>query len=105
MKPQVIDRRSNGHDRSTREGRQPLQHPRLVKRSEMSETGRIKWYDPERRFGFIVSDEGGEVFLHRSVVQQYGIRESELFKGTPVRFVEDEQRPGQRPCASAIAVG
>ena len=30
-------------------------------------TGRIKWYDPERRFGFVIPLLGGEdVFLHHS---------------------------------------
>jgi len=33
-------------------------------------TGKIKWYDVERGYGFIVPDEGGpDVFIHRSEVQ------------------------------------
>lgn len=29
-------------------------------------TGKVKWYDTEKGFGFIASDEGGDVFVHSS---------------------------------------
>lgn len=31
-------------------------------------TGKVKWFDAERGFGFIASDEGDEVFLHASAL-------------------------------------
>ena len=31
-------------------------------------TGKVKWYDAERGFGFIASEEGDEVFLHASAL-------------------------------------
>ncbi len=27
--------------------------------------GRIKWFSPEKGYGFITSDEGGDVYVHR----------------------------------------
>lgn len=31
-------------------------------------TGKVKWFDTEKGFGFIASDEGDEVFLHASAL-------------------------------------
>jgi CspA family cold shock protein len=31
-------------------------------------TGKVKWYDAERGFGFIAGEDGGEVFLHASAL-------------------------------------
>ncbi|QTE29841.1 cold-shock protein [Pengzhenrongella sicca] len=31
-------------------------------------TGKVKWFDTEKGFGFIASDEGNEVFLHASAL-------------------------------------
>lgn len=31
-------------------------------------TGRVKWYDSAKGYGFVTSDEGGDVFLPRSAL-------------------------------------
>jgi CspA family cold shock protein len=34
--------------------------------------GRIKWYSQKKGYGFITSEEAGEIFVHSSGVKEYG---------------------------------
>ncbi len=54
-------------------------------------TGRVKWYDPAKGFGFITSDEGGDVFLPRSALPA-GV--TEVRSGQRVEFGIVEGRKG-----------
>jgi CspA family cold shock protein len=33
-------------------------------------TGKVKWYDAEKGFGFLSDDEGGDVFLHANALPE-----------------------------------
>ena len=56
-------------------------------------TGKIKWYDTEKGFGFLATDEGDEVFVHASSLPS-GI--DTLKAGTRVEFgVADGKRGPQ----------
>lgn len=38
-------------------------------------TGTVKWFNPEKGFGFIVPDNGGkDVFVHITAVQALGLK-------------------------------
>jgi cold shock protein len=54
-------------------------------------TGKVKWYDAEKGFGFLTSDEGGDVFVHSSVLPQ-GV--TTLRPGMRVEFGVVEGRRG-----------
>lgn len=47
-------------------------------------TGKVKWFNPEKGFGFITSDEGKDVFVHYSNVQGTGFKSLE--EGQKVSF-------------------
>jgi cold shock protein len=53
-------------------------------------TGRVKWFDATRGFGFVVSDEiEGDVLLHFSVLREHGRRsvpEGAVIECVPVRL-------------------
>jgi len=56
------------------------------------QTGRVKWFDPVKGFGFVVADQGGpDVLLHANVLRNYG--QSSVADGTPISFrVQSTQR-------------
>ncbi len=37
-------------------------------------TGQVKWFDSKKGFGFIIGDEGQDVFVHYSLITGQGYR-------------------------------
>jgi cold shock protein len=56
-------------------------------------TGRVKWYDAAKGYGFVTSDEGGDVFLPRSALPD-GV--TELKSGQKIEFGLIEGRKGSQ---------
>ena len=54
-------------------------------------TGKVKWYDAEKGFGFLARDDGGEVFVHSSALPA---GTTVLGKGQRVEFGIVEGRKG-----------
>lgn len=54
-------------------------------------TGRVKWFDPKRGYGFLNSDDGGDVYLPASALPE-GVRT--LRKGAKVEFSVADGRRG-----------
>lgn len=61
--------------------------------SQMSVRGKVKWFNPEKGYGFIARDDGRDVFLHYSAIQMGGFKTLE--EGQPVEFdiVEGSRGP------------
>ena len=58
-------------------------------------TGVVKWFNPEKGFGFIAPDEGGaDVFVHVSAVERSGM--TSLHEGQAVSFeTQEDPRKGK----------
>ncbi len=56
-------------------------------------TGRVKWYDAEKGYGFLTSDEGGDVFLPKGALPT-GV--TDLKGGQRVEFGVVESRKGNQ---------
>lgn len=55
------------------------------------QTGKVKWYNPTKGFGFIVPDNGGkDVFVHISAVEKAGLKT--LAEGQSVSYDLQDNR-------------
>lgn len=48
------------------------------------QTGTVKWFNESKGFGFITTDDGGDVFVHYSEIQSKSFKT--LAEGQPVSF-------------------
>lgn len=56
--------------------------------------GTVKWFNPEKGFGFIEREDGDDVFVHFTAIQSEGYRT--LNEGQRVQFdIEQGQRGPQ----------
>jgi cold shock protein len=68
-------------------------HKAHRRKQEMA-TGKVKWFNAEKGFGFIETEEGQDVFVHFSAIQTEGFKT--LDEGQEVSFdIEEGQRGPQ----------
>ena len=61
-------------------------------------TGKVKWFNAEKGYGFITTDEGKDGFVHYSAIQSEGFKT--LDEGAAVSFDITESNRG--PQASNV---
>ena len=56
--------------------------------------GTVKWFNPDKGYGFITTDNAKEIFVHYSAIQSNGYRT--LQEGTKVSFDIVNGKQGQQ---------
>jgi CspA family cold shock protein len=66
-------------------------------------TGTVKWFNTQKGYGFIVSDDGGkDIFVHISAVERSGLRS--LTEGQKVEY-ELQNDKGKTAAVNIKVVG
>lgn len=68
----------------------------------MRRTGRVKWFNNTKGYGFIQQDNGEDVFVHYSAIQEQGFKS--LDEGQAVEF-EVTQGPKGPQADKVIKIG
>lgn len=64
-------------------------------------TGKVKWFNAEKGFGFITTDEGKDVFVHYSSIVADGFKTLE--EGQAVNFDIVDSDRGQQAANVTVA--
>ena len=63
-------------------------------------TGKVKWFNDKKGFGFIIADDGGpELFVHHSEIKSEG-GHATLKEGQAVQYEVGQGKKG--PCATKV---
>lgn len=57
------------------------------------ENGVVKWFNAEKGYGFIQLEEGNDVFVHYSAIQEEGFKSLEEGQEVSFEIVEGERGP------------
>jgi len=64
----------------------------VIKAMSERKNGTVKWFDNAKGYGFIVSPEGEDVFVHYRVIEGEGYRS--LSEGQQVEFIATRSEKG-----------
>ena len=56
-------------------------------------TGKVKWFNAEKGFGFITSEEGKDIFVHFSAIQADGYKSLEEGQTVDYDVTETDRGP------------
>ncbi len=57
------------------------------------QNGKVKWFNSEKGYGFIESDNGDDVFVHFTAIQGEGYRSLEENQAVSFEIVEGNRGP------------
>ncbi|MGM0472275.1 MAG: cold-shock protein [Bacillota bacterium] len=56
-------------------------------------SGTVKWFDAKKGYGFIESEEGEDIFVHYSAIEEEGFKTLEDGEEVEFEIVEGEKGP------------
>ncbi len=56
-------------------------------------TGKVKWFDAQKGYGFIEREDGDDVFVHFSAIQDEGFKTLEEGEEVEFEIVEGDRGP------------
>lgn len=59
----------------------------------MKEQGNVKWFDEKKGYGFIEREEGDDVFVHFSAIEEEGFKTLEDGQAVEFEVVEGDRGP------------
>jgi len=63
--------------------------------------GKVKWFNPDKGFGFIETEEGNDVFVHFSAIQSDGFKTLDEEQAVKFEVVEADRGP---QAANVVAI-
>ena len=85
-----------------------MQHkelPSLVRekrKEDMMAEGTVKWFNPEKGYGFISQNDGEDLFVHFSEIKMDGFRTLE--EGLPVSFEVTTGQNGKLQASNVVKI-
>ncbi|WP_422658561.1 cold-shock protein [Paenibacillus sp. EC2-1] len=55
--------------------------------------GKVKWFNAEKGYGFLETEDGGDVFVHFSAIQSEGFKTLEEGQSVEFEIVEGARGP------------
>ncbi|MDK2918084.1 MAG: cold shock protein [Candidatus Petromonas sp.] len=55
--------------------------------------GKVKWFNNEKGYGFITGEDGNDVFVHYTAIEQEGFKSLEEDQEVEFEVVEGEKGP------------
>jgi len=63
----------------------------LNERSQQMSTGKVKWFNAKKGYGFITADTGEDVFVHFSEIQDSGYKSLDEGQAVDFEITKDEK--------------
>jgi len=91
---QIVEEEGSSQPTSDADSGPQSAEPRLEEPSEQSVQGRVKWFNPSKRYGFVeLADGAGDAFLHASVLARAGIGAVQPGETLELRIAPGERGP------------